>query len=135
MTTDLQPIFDKVATHLITQGKQSMLEEPQNGVTCTYRGVGGLACAVGCLINDEDYNPNWEGKSVVWIMQEYDWRPESYENVPVEGSKLIGLLADLQNVHDCVLGHGTEYWIEDLEKVADTYGLNKNVLDKAKTET
>lgn len=52
-----QEIFDKVATHLLSQGKRSAL----GGVGCAYRGDGGLQCAIGCLIPDELYRYELEG--------------------------------------------------------------------------
>lgn len=52
-----QEIFDKVATHLLTQGCRSVDE---NG-RCMYR-MGSLRCAVGCLIEDPYYRPELETK-------------------------------------------------------------------------
>ena len=53
-----QQIFDKVATHLLTQGAKSMM-----GDTCRYRGSNGAKCAVGCLIKDDHYDPILELRS------------------------------------------------------------------------
>ena len=47
----LQELFDKIATHLLTQGARS-----ENSLgKCLYRGEFGRKCAVGCLISDEEY--------------------------------------------------------------------------------
>lgn len=47
-----QEIFDKVLNHLRQQGKQC-----KGAVDCLYRGPDGMKCAVGCLIDDEHFNP------------------------------------------------------------------------------
>ena len=54
---DAQSIFDTVAKHLATQGRKSL--HPQNG--CVYRSPNGDMCAVGVLLDDEDYRPSFEG--------------------------------------------------------------------------
>ena len=46
-----QEVFDYVAKHLIKQGRQSWLQS----YGCAYRGEGGLSCAAGCLVTDEEY--------------------------------------------------------------------------------
>jgi hypothetical protein len=55
-------IFDYVVNHMKTQGCQSMRQhEPDE---CAYRGANGTSCAVGCLILDEEYNPNMEYRTL-----------------------------------------------------------------------
>lgn len=56
----LQEVFDKVVSHLRTQGKKSMNEDSE----CLYRGPGGLKCAAGCLIEDEEYRKDFEGSII-----------------------------------------------------------------------
>lgn len=53
-----QEVFDKVARHLLTQGCRSI----SGG--CAYRGEGGRKCAIGCLIEDNLYDPDFEGVAV-----------------------------------------------------------------------
>jgi hypothetical protein len=53
---DRQAIFDRVATHLLTQGRKSLRDN-----RCMYRGDDGTACAIGCLIPDEKYSTRFEG--------------------------------------------------------------------------
>lgn len=50
-----QEIFDKVVNHLYTQRKQST-----HNLVCMYRSNDGLKCAVGILIDDEDYIPEMD---------------------------------------------------------------------------
>lgn len=54
-----QEIFDKVKSHLLSQGKKSF-----QGISCAYRGDDGLKCAIGCLISDENYSSSLEGWTV-----------------------------------------------------------------------
>lgn len=45
-----QEIFEKVAKHLLDQGRRSTLATPTGDEgACAYRGTGGAKCAVGCL--------------------------------------------------------------------------------------
>jgi hypothetical protein len=55
-----QRIFNIVAKHLLTQKKLSIGLD--NG--CAYRGKDGRKCAAGCLIDDEHYLPEFEGKTI-----------------------------------------------------------------------
>lgn len=66
MTT--QETFDTVFRHLVKQGRRSMTTQASYGENrdterCSYRGKGGTSCAIGCLIPDELYSPDIEGKS------------------------------------------------------------------------
>ena len=54
-----QEVFDYIANHLLTQNKQARLAD---GSECAYRTEGGLKCAAGCLIPDDLYKPEFEGK-------------------------------------------------------------------------
>lgn len=115
----LQEIFDKVATHLLTQGEKSMLPHdhvvflnPHLNIECAYRGENGLSCAVGCLIPDDKYDEYIEGKGVseVNAVCNMNW---NYRQVQ--------LLWELQSVHDDTPIH---LWQQQLKLVADEYSLN-----------
>jgi len=54
-----QSVFDKVATHLLTQNCKSV----EDGA-CLYRAPNGMKCAIGALIPDELYDPVFEGQAV-----------------------------------------------------------------------
>lgn len=53
-----QEIFDRVYVHLLTQNAKS-----EASIGCAYRGDNGRKCAIGCLIPDEVYKPDFEGIS------------------------------------------------------------------------
>jgi hypothetical protein len=60
-----QEIFDKVVTHLITQGVPSRIQmQDSDTAVCMYRGDAGTKCAIGCLIPDDLYDPVLESRSV-----------------------------------------------------------------------
>ena len=56
----LLQISEKIRDHLI---KQKAKSESNNG-SCKYRNANGNMCAVGCLIPDEVYSPELEGKAM-----------------------------------------------------------------------
>ena len=121
-----QEIFDKVATHLIAQGKQSLGYGDIDGhlaQACAYRGRGGTMCAVGCLIPDDEYKPEFEGKSWARIAQNVPSFAGAY-------SEVHELILSLQLVHD-----DANYWETPetlkiaLGVVADQYGLSADVLN------
>jgi hypothetical protein len=108
MLTD-QEVFDRVATHLLTQRKKA---EDQTGM-CVYRGPEGAKCALGCLIPDELYEPRFEGA---------DLRVMVAENI----SQNRELLAYLQDIHD---SESVDRWAYYLRHAAETFGLDATILD------
>lgn len=83
-----QEVFDQVAVHLLNQGARS--ERKLDGL-CLYRGEGGMKCAAGCLIVDEEYREEMECRY---------WRILiKVCAVPSEHEHLIG---ELQIIHNSV---------------------------------
>lgn len=121
-----QEIFDKVATHLLRQGKKS--EGPGKG--CLYRGPNGLKCAAGFLIDDAYYDPKFEGKGVGAISKADT--PNTVllneallkSGVPAE---LFDFVGELQGIHD---DYWPEYWREMLANTAKANSLSAAVLDE-----
>lgn len=95
-----QQVFDVVATHLFTQGKQA-----KEGGGCQYRTHDGLKCAVGALITDESWEKLQQKEfcngSVDGILQ---LLPEAFEpTIPaamVTDNQMLELLNALQRLHD-----------------------------------
>ena len=111
-----QQIFDKVVLHLLTQNTQSVT---RGGNGCRYRGVNGTMCAVGCLIDDDEYDACMEQHSV----QEeplQDWIQQKYPNV----DNITSFLYDLQQVHDL---SRPGQWMVELKDVAEMYDLKTDV--------
>lgn len=119
-----QEIFDKVATHLLTQNKQS-----REGIICLYRGPDGTACAVGCLIPDSLYKKGMEGSAAESIIKFEDGLQDVFfkrhESTESRENKLR-LLSDLQEVHDRCEVSG---WKDRLKITASVFSLNASVLN------
>lgn len=98
-------IFEVVKKHLLTQMKVAR-HRPSSPV-CAYRSYDGLKCAVGCLITDEAYDPNFEGigidEAVVYALD---------ESGVVFHKNTVALLENLQHTHDNV---PVEEWASSLE--------------------
>lgn len=121
----LQTIFDRVATHLIKQGVRSTLPD---GSGCAYRGYNGTMCAVGCLIKDEDYDVNFESKSV----RSADVFCAVQSSLGVHMNQQHGfLLSRLQAIHDY---ESPDNWYFELAHVAVRYDLSTRVLEQVYAE-
>ena len=111
-----QEIFDTVARHLFTQGKQST-----DPIYCLYRGPDGTKCAVGVLIPDATYDEDMEGCSIAGLLDEF--------SLPAWMGEHVNLLQHLQSVHDV-----DSRWADDkrmrwaLSLVAQAYGLDDSIL-------
>jgi len=62
----LQEMFDKAVAHFASMEKPSLTttSEGLGYEDCAYRGLEGNKCIVGAFIDDEHYDPAFEGKSV-----------------------------------------------------------------------
>ena len=89
-----QEIFNKVYTHLMTQRKPALINT--TGSTCAYRNENGEKCAVGCLIEDNEYEPEFEGKNIGGILE----RPNVSESLKNRLYPVMQILSRLQGVHD-----------------------------------
>lgn len=111
-----QEIFDKVAGHLLKQNEQSL----DIVGDCMYRGINGMKCAIGCLIDDEHYdetleNENVFAKSVVEAVEDSVGRTLSKEE--------LTMLDKLQTTHD---EFPPGVWQTKLENLADEHLLVYN---------
>jgi hypothetical protein len=85
-----------------------------DGSRCMYLTPSGKKCAVGCLLKDEEYSPEFEGDSVEEI--ELPARLESH----------LEFLAEIQSGHDQLVrwgGHFREGWTEACAEIASDYNL------------
>lgn len=112
-----QDIFNKVAAHLLTQQKTSMREHQFGSKQCAYRGDDGCKCAVGCLIEDEEYAPWMEGLSIHGVVNE-DRCPASLRNRFDIHS--LDICRQLQFIHDNV---DVCAWKEELDIQGERFGL------------
>lgn len=116
-----QQIFDQVATHLLTQNKQSMKSGDVN--VCLYRNGEGLKCAAGCLIGDDEYKPEMDSSGTIGGGTKVGsgWgRLVERGLVPSEHEELI---TSLQRVHDAYL---PTHWGVQLANLANRFDLTFN---------
>lgn len=111
-----QEIFDRVYKHMLTQGRRSLLNHT-NG-TCAYRSNDGLKCAVGCLIDDENYHYGLERYAAHSVVVRLALAKSGVDNIH-EGNTLELLMA-LQNVHDMA---DPIAWESRLKALATAFGL------------
>lgn len=115
-----QAVYDQVVTHMLTQKAQSL----SAANTCAYRGSNGLMCAAGCLIADDEYNPDMDdidGKC--WSSLIFD------HGITDVHSTLIETLQSVHDSNDPAESGSIAVWVGDLRNVADDFNLNTQVLD------
>jgi hypothetical protein len=108
----LQEVFNKVVTHMLTQMKQAAGPDR----VCMYRAPDGTKCAIGCLIQDEDYNPRMEGRTV-YALNSLNMLPDYLVDLKVSSPHF---LAELQTIHDSV---DPTCWKQSLQEFAHLYSL------------
>ena len=107
-----QQIFTKVKNHLLGQMKRSMGTVPTHGYICFYQGKGNLKCAIGCLIPDDIYQKDMEGKSVTELLEEFPV-VSTYLGSATQGRLIF--LTRLQDIHDL---EPPKVWKEKLKALA-----------------
>lgn len=99
--SDRQGVFDKALSHMRQQGRKSVV-----GAGCSYRGVGGLKCAIGIFIPDRQYGLEMESHTVDCTCV-YNALPKSVRNTGEQ------FLCDVQGrLHDDL---STNYFLYELE--------------------
>jgi len=117
-----QQIYDKVVAHLSTQGKRSVDDR-----YCRYHSEDGLMCAVGVLIDKDDYFPEIDqgNKTIKGLVQQYE------DKFPEWMSENLGLLSELQSVHDRqYLWEDGQKMLDTLTDVAEAYNVSPAILNK-----
>ena len=119
----LQDAFDKMVRHLLSQGKRSYGNIPDEAdhpgtEGCLYRGPDGLMCAVGCLISDEDYDPRMENSTPLMPSMEM-WMAANFAEDIRERAESV--LSWVQDIHDNIEPEG---WEDALRKAAGLYDLS-----------
>lgn len=99
-----QAVFDQIVNHLRAQGEPC---KDESGV-CSYKS-GNERCAAGCLISDDEYNKEYEGKG---------WDSLVSESKVTKMHK--DLICAMQNIHDC---DPIRVWEESFYEVAVRFSL------------
>lgn len=125
----LQQTFDKAAIHLLTQNKPALIQTETTG-KCLYRLKDGdkmLMCGVGCLIDDDHYNPTWDDLKSVGSVWTTPGIPEALFKSGVDYlvENMDGLLSGLQWIHD---NEPPEEWRNELEVLAHQLCLDPIVI-------
>lgn len=111
MTLTAQEVFDTAYLGVMRQGRRSI--GPKGG--CKYRGEGGLKCAVGWLLTDEEA-AGVEGDSAFCLMTK--------GRLPDRLVPHVSLLEYLQEAHDSSLnGDGIDYFARRAPEIAAEGGL------------
>ncbi len=105
-----QQAFDRICEHLMAQRRCS---ESVTG-NCVYRGEDGTKCAIGCLIPDELYRSDMEGKVIRDLLSNNIQLAEQLCGVS------LTLLSGCQRIHDF---HEVHEWKTLLRETADIHGL------------
>jgi hypothetical protein len=114
-----QSAFDKMCKHLWSMKKRAYCLDTDN---CVYRTKDGNRCAVGCLIEDEDYSESLENQTASDVARV----------IPYLSNLDYIMLDDMQRVHD--IGYlWTEEGVDkvkmyqELQNIADFHGLKLNI--------
>lgn len=110
-----QEIFDKVTAHLRSQGAAAL--SSRTG-WATYRAEDGKMCAIGCLLEDGEYDPSFECRNVRGLAEDGD--------LPDRFMDKVEFLEILQSAHDYHLkNNGIPAWETRMAIIADCFGLQR----------
>lgn len=108
-TITAQELFDQVVLAVVKQGRASVTEQGM----CMYRGPGGLKCAVGHVLRDDELQLDEEGFTVLGLPLPKRLKPHR------------GLLRELQLAHDAHAHRQTflSEFIRDARAVSEEHNL------------
>lgn len=108
-----QSAFNKMVKHLRKQGKKCFKRNTGDfeSTVCLYRHKG-LMCAVGVLIDDDDYSPDMEENNIASVLENF--------SIPYFNNLDLTLLTSVQEIHDFT---DLDEWEVELEKVAKEFNL------------
>lgn len=113
-----QELFQRAVLGVIKQGRLNY--NAKLGM-CEYRAADGLRCSVGHLIEDADYTPEMEGKSV--------WCHARRGSLPKALAPFHEPLMHLQMIHDrCALAGGVHDFIEKCAAFAERHKIEMPTL-------
>lgn len=102
---------EKVTEWVLAHAREQREKSMYQGV-CLYRGPEHTSCFVGCLIADEEYDDNMEGKSVntliEFLSREQPDKVELWEFLVKNRDRLMRL----QDIYD---NHDVETWEEKIK--------------------
>lgn len=112
-------ILEQVATHLAKQQAASTAHNPRGGSYCAYRGENGTMCAIGCLISDDEYDPDIEHNVFPSLVDRFPFAQKLVDRVReqynLSDNDAVTLLELVQDFHD-----------NDYRKLLKTFKLRLN---------
>lgn len=118
-----QEVFDKVVNHLRQQGQKSIDDKGD----CVYRGNKEancrIQCAAGCLIEDNEYLKNMEGRTITELLNSLLVTREMRERLEPH----VLLIRKLQIIHD---ENWRGSWEELFKECANKFSLEYKELQK-----
>jgi hypothetical protein len=120
-----QQIFDIVATHLL---KQKARSQNHSRTACLYRGQEGRKCAVGVLIADEHFEPDFN-QCGVYNSKVVNSLQKSGISTDIDTMDLLG---DLQWIHD---SHPVDGWKSRLQSYAAEKKFNTDAITNFQENT
>lgn len=134
-----QELFSCAVAFIAKQGRPSVnaFENGDSPPVCAYRGAKGLKCAVGCLIPDSKYSPDWEGLAFnPAVLRPGANSAQSGDAVFASAVPSLwahqDVLRDLQMAHDdCadMTAKFVKYFLKNAAEVADMHGLEMPELE------
>jgi hypothetical protein len=119
MTID--EMYNQIKDHFSKPDAVLSKSPPDRGGMCFYRldrdPLSPVRCAVGCLIPDDKYNPDWEGLSVLDAMKESNMA--DVLGISVGDSNAVGFLLAAQRQHDNTTS--TTSFLEGLENAYNSW--------------
>jgi hypothetical protein len=115
-----QEVFDQIAAHMLKQKARSMVEDD----VCAYRGEGGLKCAAGCLISDEEatrFKPGFNLNTLPW---------SCLVSRGMATDKHKRLISEMQAIHDNPHFDPKHDWLVEIKKLAKKKELNYKSVNK-----
>lgn len=115
----MQQVVNINKAGLLAQGKKSQKNIALKGLTCAYRGEDNTKCAIGFLIPDTKYKPNFE-VGIEDLMEDYSWAAVFDLPIPEKIDEMLDFLGDLQKIHD---QFDPARWQEKFIELAQNYNL------------
>ena len=114
-----QEIFNHVVTHLREQGQPAVSTDG----LCSYRTPDGLSCAVGCLIDEDEYQEEMDanGYQLGKLLRAFgEFRHFGQAN--------LALLVELQRAHDNWFVDNTTDLVELLRRIGVDFDLDTKLV-------
>ncbi len=112
-----QEIFDRVCEHLADQGQPAL----DNQGECRYRNDKGQMCAIGCLLDDSEYDPKMEGELVRVLFDKFPHISKKFTGIN------INFLRELQEIHDKMVD--VSVLKDELKYLSRRYALDNSKID------